>query len=105
YVSVSTQRDTERAVLSRERWELATMPAEELTELAGIYEAKGLSPELAQQVAEQLTEHDALAAHAEAELGLDPEKLTSPWVAALSSFLAFAAGAAIPLAAILLPAA
>lgn len=103
YVSVSTQRDTERAVLATERWELETMPAEELTELAGIYEGKGLSPELARQVAEELTAHDALAAHAEAELGIDPEELTSPWAAALSSFLAFAVGAAIPLAAILIP--
>lgn len=103
YVSVSTQRDTEKAVLAKERWELETMPEEELDELAGLYQAKGLSPELAQQVAVELTAHDALGAHAEAELGIDPDELTSPWAAAISSFVAFALGALIPLAAILLP--
>lgn len=97
YVSVSTQRDTEKAVLDLERRELAEMPEEELDELAGIYRAKGLTPELARQVAVQLTEHDALGAHAEAELGLDPDELTSPWHAAFASFLAFVCGAAIPL--------
>ncbi|TKV62259.1 VIT family protein [Nakamurella flava] len=97
YVSVSTQRDTEKAVLDLERRELAEMPEEELDELAAIYEGKGLSPELARQVAVQLTEHDALGAHAEAELGLDPDELTSPWHAAFASFVAFVCGAAIPL--------
>lgn len=103
YVSVSTQRDTERALLDKERRELAAMPEEELTELAGFYEAKGLSPGLARQVAEELTIHDAFAAHAEAELGIDPDALTSPWQAALASFVAFIVGAALPLAAITLP--
>jgi VIT1/CCC1 family predicted Fe2+/Mn2+ transporter len=97
YVSVSTQRDTEKAVLDRERRELAETPEEELAELAGLYEAKGIEPELAREVAEQLTATDALRAHAEAELGLDPDDLTNPWHAAGASFLAFLVGAAIPL--------
>ncbi len=103
YVSVSTQRDTERATLDKERWELDTMPEVELTELAGIYERKGISPDVAHEVARQLTAHDALGAHAEAELGIDPESLTSPWQAALASFVAFVLGASLPLVAILLP--
>jgi VIT1/CCC1 family predicted Fe2+/Mn2+ transporter len=103
YVSVSTQRDTERALLDKERRELAEMPEAELVELAGFYEDKGLSPALARQVAEELTARDALAAHAEAELGIDPEELTSPREAALASFVAFVLGAALPLAAITLP--
>lgn len=97
YVSVSTQRDTEKAVLDRERLELAETPEEELDELAGLYEAKGIEPGLARQVAVQLTAKDALRAHAEAELGLDPDDLTNPWHAAGASFLAFLVGAAIPL--------
>lgn len=97
YVSVSTQRDTELAMLAQERAELADEPEAELAELAGIYEAKGLTPELARQVAEQLTAHDALAAHAEAELRLDPGALTNPWRAAFASALAFTLGALVPL--------
>lgn len=103
YVSVSTQRDTERALLDKERAELRDMPEAELEELTGIYEAKGLSRDLAHEVAVQLTAHDALAAHAEVELGIDPEDLTSPWQAAIASFVAFFLGAALPLAAISLP--
>jgi VIT1/CCC1 family predicted Fe2+/Mn2+ transporter len=103
YVSVSTQRDTERAVLDLERWELANLPEHELDELTELYRAKGLSQPLARQVAVQLTEHDALAAHAETELGIDPTALTSPWHAAWASFVAFTVGALLPLAAILLP--
>ena len=103
YVSVSTQSDTQRALLAKERWELAEMPEAELRELAAIYEAKGLSPALAHRVAVELTEHDALGAHAEAELGLDPEELTSPWQAALTSTAAFTAGGLLPLLAVLLP--
>lgn len=97
YVSVSTQRDTEKAVLDRERRELAETPEEELDELAGLYEAKGIEPRLARKVAVQLTAKDALRAHAEAELGLDPDDLTNPWHAAGASFLAFLVGALIPL--------
>ncbi|MDQ6934718.1 MAG: VIT family protein [Actinomycetota bacterium] len=97
YVSVSTQRDTERAVLAKERQELEDEPEEELAELAGIYQAKGLSPELALQVATELTAHDALGAHAEAELGIDPDDLTNPWHAAWASMVAFTLGAILPL--------
>jgi VIT1/CCC1 family predicted Fe2+/Mn2+ transporter len=85
YVSVSTQRDTERALLDKERRELAEEPEEELAELAGIYREKGLSEEIALEVAVQLTAHDALGAHAEAELGIDPDDLTNPWQAAFAS--------------------
>jgi VIT1/CCC1 family predicted Fe2+/Mn2+ transporter len=103
YVSVSTQRDTERAMLRLEKHELKTMPEAEERELAGIYEAKGLSPGLAAQVAREFTEKDALQAHAEAELGIDPNELTSPWQAAGASFLSFAVGALLPVLAITLP--
>ncbi|WP_051722352.1 VIT family protein [Streptomyces albus] len=103
YVSVSTQRDSERATLATERRELAETPAAELAELTGLYEAKGLSPRLAREVAEELTRHDALAAHAEAELGLDPEELANPWHAAWASLAAFSVGALLPLLAIVLP--
>ena len=103
YVSVSTQRDTEKALIAKETAELRDMPQEELEELTQIYQAKGLDRDLAEQVAHQLTEHDALAAHADAELNIDPNELTNPWEAAFASFLAFTVGAALPLAAILLP--
>ncbi|MFE3445262.1 VIT family protein [Nocardia sp. NPDC059180] len=103
YVSVSTQRDSERALLAKERRELLDEPDSELAELTGIYRAKGLSPETARKVAEELTAHDAFTAHAEAELGLNPDELTNPWHAALSSAVAFTVGALLPLLAILLP--
>ena len=103
YVSVSTQRDTERALIEKERRELAEMPDEELAELAHLYEQRGISPELAMQVAKELTEKDALRAHAEAELGIVPDEYTSPWAAAFSSFVAFTVGALIPFVVILLP--
>lgn len=103
YVSVSTQRDTEKAMIAKEIRELEEEPAAELAELTGLYRKRGLSPTLARQVAEELTAHDALAAHAEVELGIDPEEFTSPWVAAFSSFVAFTIGALIPLIMILLP--
>ncbi len=100
YVSVSAQRDGEKALLDTERRELAEMPEEELAELAGLYEEKGLDPVLALEVARQLHAHDALAAHAETELGINPDELTSPWVAALSSAVSFTVGSVLPLAAI-----
>ena len=103
YVSVSTQRDTEQALIEKEKRELAEEPELELQELAGLYRQRGLSEEVALRVAEELTAHDALAAHAEVELGIDPEELTSPWSAALSSFVAFTVGALLPLIMILLP--
>lgn len=101
YVSVSTQRDTERALLEKERYELATVPEQELEELALIYEKKGLSKETAQVVAEELTAHDAFAAHVEAELGIDPNNLTNPSHAAYASGTAFFSGAIIPIIATL----
>ncbi len=97
YVSVSTQRDSEQALLEKERVELRDMPEDELAELAGIYMGKGLSPELARRVARELTDHDALGAHAEAELGIDPNDLTNPWHAAWASMIAFTIGALLPL--------
>jgi vacuolar iron transporter family protein len=103
YVSVSTQRDTEQAALRLEQYELETMPEQEEQELAGIYEDKGLSPELAAEVARELTANDALEAHAEAELGIDPDELTSPWHAAWASLAAFTVGGLLPLLAISVP--
>ena len=103
YVSVSTQKDSEQALLTKERRELEETPEEELEELTGIYEAKGLSRTLAKEVAEHLTAHDALGAHAEAELRIDPHNLTSPTHAAIASFLAFTLGALLPLLAIAFP--
>ena len=102
FVSVSTQRDTERAMLASERAELAEMPELELEELAGLYRAKGLSTDLARQVAVELTAHDPLAAHADAELGIDPQALTDPWQAAWVSMAAFSGGAQLPLVVVLL---
>ncbi|MGW5452712.1 VIT1/CCC1 transporter family protein [Nocardia sp. NPDC003979] len=103
YVSVSTQRDSEKALLAKERRELADFPDYELAELTEIYQAKGLSPATARKVAEELTAHDAFTAHAEAELKLDPSELTNPWAAAGSSAIAFTCGALLPLLAIVLP--
>jgi vacuolar iron transporter family protein len=97
YVSVSTQKDSELALLDKERRELREEPEEELEELAGLYVEKGLSEELALEVAQQLTAHDALGAHAEAELGIDPDDITSPWNAALASMVSFTIGALLPL--------
>jgi VIT1/CCC1 family predicted Fe2+/Mn2+ transporter len=97
YVSVSTQRDTEQALLAKESAELEEDPEDELAELAGLYQQKGLTHELAVEVAKQLTAHDALGAHAEAELGIDPDDLTNPWHAAFASMAAFTVGALLPL--------
>jgi VIT1/CCC1 family predicted Fe2+/Mn2+ transporter len=102
YVSVSSQADTEAADLDRERQELATMPVEELAELAGIYEARGLSPALARQVAEELTAKDALAAHARDELGIVGHLSANPLQAGVTSAITFAIGAVVPLAAVIL---
>ncbi|MGB3186470.1 MAG: VIT family protein [Ornithinimicrobium sp.] len=103
YVSVSAQSDTEEAAIRLEKWELEHMPDDELAELQAFYVDKGLSTSLAEQVAQELTEHDALAAHAEVELGIDPTERTNPYHAAWSSMIAFTAGALLPLIAILLP--
>jgi VIT1/CCC1 family predicted Fe2+/Mn2+ transporter len=96
YVSVSSQSDTEGADLARERKELAEQPELERRELAGIYEKRGLTPELALQVADQLMAHDALGAHARDELGMSEATRARPLQAALASAAAFAAGAGLP---------
>ena len=103
YVSVSSQRDTERALLDKERRELAEEPERELLELAAIYQAKGLSEQTARLVAEELSAGDVFAAHAHAELGIDPDELTNPWHAATASAIAFSIGALLPILAIILP--
>ncbi len=103
YVSVSSSRDTEKALLNKELDELRDHPVQELQELATIYEEKGLSKDTALLVAQELTKHDAFAAHVDAELGIDPGNLTNPWHAAFASALSFLVGASIPLFAILLP--
>ena len=97
FVSVSSQSDTERAEIAREREELATQPEFEERELAEIYEGRGLSPELAAQVAAQLTSHDALGAHMRDELGISEAMSARPVQAGLTSAASFAAGAAVPL--------
>jgi len=102
YVSVSTQRDTEAALLAKERFELDNYPEAELEELAGFYVEKGLSPDLAHNVAVELTAHDAFAAHVEVELKIDHEELANPWHAAAASIAAFVAGSLLPLLTILL---
>ena len=98
YVSVHSQADTEKADLSRERRELASDPAAELRELAAIYVERGVAPALAQQVAVQLTAHDAIGAHARDELGISTTLSARPVQAALASAASFAVGAALPLA-------
>jgi VIT1/CCC1 family predicted Fe2+/Mn2+ transporter len=97
FVSVSTQRDSEKALLALEARELERMPETEQRELAKMYVDKGLSPETAEQVAAELTERDALRAHADIEFGIDPDNLTNPWHAAWASMLAFTIGALLPL--------
>lgn len=103
YVSVSSQRDTEMALLEKERRELEQFPERELEELTIIYEKKGLTRKTAEAAARELTAHDAFAAHVKEELGMHPEQLTNPWHAAVASAISFVAGAVIPLAAIMLP--
>ncbi|MCF3182815.1 VIT family protein, partial [Streptomyces polychromogenes] len=103
YVSVSSQRDSERAALELERRELAEDPEAELIELTELLAGRGLTREVAREAAEQLTERDALRAHARVELGIEPDELANPWHAALASLVAFTAGALLPLLAIVLP--
>jgi vacuolar iron transporter family protein len=103
YVSVSTQRDTEKVMLEKERFELRNDPQGELEELVGLYEKKGLTNATARLVAKELTTRDVFAAHVDAELRLDPNDLVNPWYAAFASAAAFFSGAIIPLVAILLP--
>jgi VIT1/CCC1 family predicted Fe2+/Mn2+ transporter len=97
YVSVSTQRDSERSILAMEEVELDQMPKTEQSELARMYRDKGLSKETAEKVAAELTAKDALRAHADIEFGIDPDALTNPWHAAFASMLAFTVGALLPL--------
>jgi VIT1/CCC1 family predicted Fe2+/Mn2+ transporter len=103
YVSVSSQRDSERALLDRESSNLDANPDAELQKLAHIYEAKGLSSTTATAVAKELTAHDAFRAHADAKHGLNPNELTNPWHAAIASACAFTAGSLIPMVTILVP--
>ncbi|OGL31245.1 hypothetical protein A3F37_02655 [Candidatus Saccharibacteria bacterium RIFCSPHIGHO2_12_FULL_41_12] len=97
YVSVSSQRDVEHADLEREKNELELYPEHELEELENIYTSRGLSPTLAKKVAVAMHDHDALSAHAREELGINVDGLANPWQAAISSAIAFTAGALIPL--------
>lgn len=101
YVSVSSQRDSERALIAKEKAELAAMPHEELAELTQLYQDKGLSPQTARQVAEELTANDALAAHLDAELNIDQGDIVSPWRAAYASAVAFVIGGLLPLLAMI----
>ncbi len=102
YVSVSSQRDTQRAHIAREKIALRDEPDRELAELARIYEERGLSAATARKVAEELTERDALGAHLEAKLHIDEDDVASPWHAALASAVSFTVGGILPLLAILL---
>jgi len=102
YVSVSSQADTERADLAREREELASKPEHEQAELTEIYVKRGLEPALASDVATQLMQHDALGAHARDELGISATSTARPVQAALASAGMFAVGAALPLLVVLL---
>lgn len=102
YVSVSSQSDTERADLAREKWELETAPHAEHAELAGIYRQRGLDKETADIVATQLMEKDALGAHARDELGISEIMKAQPIQAALTSAATFTAGAAVPIVVALL---
>jgi len=101
YVSVSSQSDTEKADLARERAELLAQPEHEHQELAGIYVERGLDPELAKEVARQLMAHDDLGAHARDELGINEMTSANPVQAAFTSALTFSVGAALPLLAAL----
>ena len=102
YVSVASQRDTEHALIEKERRELAEDPAAELEELTGIYQAQGLSRATAEKVARELTAKDVLGAHLAAELNIDRDDVVSPWYAAIASAGAFTVGALLPLVTMLL---
>lgn len=101
YISVSTQRDAERAYIAKEKEELAANPKEELQELTDAYIAKGLTASTAGRVAQELTKNDVVKAHLEVEFGLSEDDLTNPWQAAYASAISFTLGGLIPLIAIL----
>jgi VIT1/CCC1 family predicted Fe2+/Mn2+ transporter len=103
YVSVSSSRDTEKAILEKERYELENFPERELKQLIAIYREKGLTEKTSELVAQELSKKDVFAAHAHMELNIDPNNLTNPWHAALASSGAFLLGALIPLFAIVIP--
>jgi VIT1/CCC1 family predicted Fe2+/Mn2+ transporter len=102
YVSVSSQSDSQKHLIAKERQELRDEPEEEFEELVALYEQKGLSTDLATKVARELTEKDALRAHLDIELNIDPDEIVSPWHAAFASAISFLCGAVLPLLAILL---
>jgi len=103
YVSVSTQRDAERVYINKEKRELKEDPEGELEELTRYYQEKGLKRNTAKKVALELTEHDVVAAHLEAEFGLSENDLTNPWHAAIASAISFVSGGLIPIVAIIIP--
>ena len=103
YVSVSSQRDTEKALLKLEKYEVEHYPKKELEELTQIYISKGLSDKTAETVARELTKNDVYKAHLDAELAINPEDLANPWQAAFASAASFLAGALLPILAIMLP--
>jgi VIT1/CCC1 family predicted Fe2+/Mn2+ transporter len=102
YVSVSTQRDLEVAQLARQRADLERDPERELQVLARLFEQRGVDPQLASEVATQMSAKDALSVHARAELGIDPDAVTNPWAASFASLVAFTIGGLIPIVAMLL---
>jgi len=103
YVSVSSQSDTERALTEQEKHELRDTPEDELQQLTAVYRDRGLSESTARQVARELTDHDPLGSHLEAEYAISREGVVSPWAAAFTSGIAFVLGSILPMAAILLP--
>ena len=102
YVSVATQRDLEVAELARQKADLERDPERELQVLARLFEQRGVEPQLALEVARQMSAKDALSVHARAELGIDPDAVTNPWAAAFASLVAFTVGGLIPIAAMTL---
>ncbi len=102
YVSVSSQRDTEEALIAKERHDLTHTPEEEFEELVAVYRGQGLSEATARAVVQELTEHNPLAAHLRAEFGVHQDELTTPWHAAIASAVSFTAGFILPLASMLL---